>query len=153
MKRFARPAALLIAAAVLLSLSGCYSGGIDQYYTLPQPSEEYLQLQTLIDQEISSGSEYAAPVGGSYRQSVHMMDLDNDGPDEAMAFFRSADGKLKINIYTVVGREYRQVLALVGEGRSIGSIDFADMNAVYAEFFSEPYPARSAVLLRESAQK
>jgi 2-iminobutanoate/2-iminopropanoate deaminase len=23
--------------------------------------------------------------------------------------------------------------------------DFADMNAVYAEFFSEPYPARSAV--------
>ena len=31
--------------------------------------------------------------------------------------------------------------------------DFADMNAVYAEFFSEPYPARSAVLLRESAQK
>ena len=25
--------------------------------------------------------------------------------------------------------------------------DFADMNAVYAEFFSEPYPARSAVLV------
>ena len=129
MKRFARPAALLIAAAVLLSLSGCYSGGIDQYYTLPQPSEEYLQLQTLINQEISSGSEYAAPVGGSYRQSVHMMDLDNDGLDEAMAFFRTAEGKLKIIVYTVVGKEYRQVLALTGEGRSIGSIDFADMNA------------------------
>ena len=26
--------------------------------------------------------------------------------------------------------------------------DFADMNAVYAEFFSEPYPARSAVALK-----
>ena len=26
--------------------------------------------------------------------------------------------------------------------------DFADMNAVYAEFFAEPYPARSAVAVR-----
>ena len=26
--------------------------------------------------------------------------------------------------------------------------DFADMNAVYAEFFAEPYPARSAVALK-----
>lgn len=26
--------------------------------------------------------------------------------------------------------------------------DFADMNAVYAEFFAEPYPARSAVAVK-----
>ena len=26
--------------------------------------------------------------------------------------------------------------------------DFVDMNAVYAEFFSEPYPARSAVAVK-----
>ena len=26
--------------------------------------------------------------------------------------------------------------------------DFADMNAVYSEFFSEPYPARSAVAVK-----
>ena len=26
--------------------------------------------------------------------------------------------------------------------------DFADMNAVYAEFFSEPYPARSAIAVK-----
>ena len=28
--------------------------------------------------------------------------------------------------------------------------DFADMNAVYAEFFAEPYPARSAVVLKKN---
>ena len=27
--------------------------------------------------------------------------------------------------------------------------DFADMNAVYAEFFTEPYPARSAVAVKK----
>jgi 2-iminobutanoate/2-iminopropanoate deaminase len=26
--------------------------------------------------------------------------------------------------------------------------DFADMNAVYAEFFTEPFPARSAVAVK-----
>ena len=26
--------------------------------------------------------------------------------------------------------------------------DFADMNSVYAEFFTEPYPARSAVAVK-----
>ena len=129
MKKFARQTALLIAAAVLLSLSGCYSGGIDQYFSLPQPSEEYLQLQGLIDQEIAAGSEYAAPTGGSYRQSVQLTDLDGDGVDEALVYFRDKSGALKIIVYIVVGREYRQVLTIKGEGRAIGSVDFADMNA------------------------
>ena len=30
--------------------------------------------------------------------------------------------------------------------------DFADMNAVYAEFFTEPYPARSAVAVKALPQ-
>ncbi len=130
MRLFFRCAAVMVLAALLLTLGGCSSsGGIDQYFSLPQPAEEYLQLQELIDQEISSGSEYAAPVRGSFRQSVQLTDLDGDGVDEALVFFRDANRNLKINIYLVVGREYRQVLSIQGEGRSIGSIDFADMDA------------------------
>ena len=130
MKRSIRPAAVLALLAMLFSLSGCYSsGGIDQYFSLPQPAEEYLQLQQLIDQEIAAGSEYAAPTRGSFRQSVQLTDLDGDGVDEALAFFRSADRNLKINIYFVAGKEYRQVLSIEGEGRAIGSIDFADLDA------------------------
>jgi 2-iminobutanoate/2-iminopropanoate deaminase len=48
---------------------------------------------------------------------------------------------------------------LQGAGLSMGSVikttvfmadmnDFADMNSVYAEFFNEPYPARSAVAVK-----
>jgi len=48
---------------------------------------------------------------------------------------------------------------LEGAGLSMGDVvkttvfmadmnDFADMNSVYAEFFSEPYPARSAVAVK-----
>ena len=128
MKHITQPMAVLLCIAMLLSLSGCYSGNIDQYFSLPQPSEEYLQLQKLIDLEISGGCEYAAPTGGSYRQSVQFNDLNGDGLDEALAFFRDADSEPKINIYTVVGKEYRKILTINGEGQSIGSIDYADMD-------------------------
>ena len=90
MKRFVRPGAFLLLAALLFCLSGCYSGNIDQYFSLPMASEEYRQLQSLIDEELASGSEYAAPIHGSYRQSVQLSDVDGDGADEALAFFRDA---------------------------------------------------------------
>ena len=99
MKRFVRPGAFLLLAALLFCLSGCYSGNIDQYFSLPMASEEYRQLQSLIDEELASGSEYSAPIHGSYRQSVQLSDVDGDGADEALAFFRDAAKNPKINIY------------------------------------------------------
>lgn len=127
MKRFVRPGAFLVLAAMLLCLSGCYSGNIDQYFSLPMASEEYRQLQSLIDEELSAGSEYAAPMHGSYRQSVQLSDVDSDGTDEALAFFRSTGKNPKINIYDSINGEYRLVLSLSGEGSSIGRIDYADL--------------------------
>ena len=61
MHRFSKPAALLALLALLLTFSGCYSGNIDQYFSLPQPSEEYRQLQALIDREIASGRTRLSP--------------------------------------------------------------------------------------------
>lgn len=121
---------IILCAAVLatLFLSGCYSGNIDHYFSLPQPADEFLQLQELIDQEIASGSEYAAPTGGSYRQSVQLFDLDCNGNEEAIAFFRDESQQLKICIYAVHGKDYKPVLTLQGEGSSIGCMEYADLN-------------------------
>lgn len=127
MKRFVRPGAFLLLAALLFCLSGCYSGNIDQYFSLPMASEEYRQLQSLIDEELASGSEYAAPIHGSYRQSVQLSDVDGDGADEALAFFRDAAKNPKINIYDSENGEYRLALSISGEGSSIGWIDYADL--------------------------
>lgn len=127
MKRFVRPGAFLLLAALLFCLSGCYSGNIDQYFSLPMASEEYRQLQSLIDEELASGSEYAAPIHGSYRQSVQLSDVDGDGADEALAFFRDAAKNPKINIYDSENGEYRLALCISGEGSSIGRIDYADL--------------------------
>ncbi len=128
MKKCKRGLALVLAAAALLGLSGCGSGSIDRLFSLPQPADEYLQLQELIDAEIAQGCEYAAPTGGSYRQSVQLCDLDGDGESEALAFLRDAGQNGKINIYKLSHGRYQLVLTLVGEGSAIGAIDFSDLN-------------------------
>ena len=128
MHRSSGAAALLFLLAALLFLSGCYSSNIDQYFSPPQPSREFQQLQSLIDQEISAGCGYSAPTRGSYRQSVQLIDLNDDGYNEALAFLRDEDSHLKIVIYEAGRGEYHQVLSLSEKGRSIGRVAFLDMD-------------------------
>ena len=72
-------------------------------------------------------AKYAAPIHGSYRQSVQLSDVDGDGADEALAFFRDAAKNPKINIYDSENGEHRLALSISGEGSSIGRIDYADL--------------------------
>lgn len=113
---------------LLLLLGGCQAASIDQYFSLPQPAEEYLQLQSLLDEEIASGWEYAAPTGGNYRQAIQLIDLDHDNSKEAVAFLRDASHNMKINIYRVMRGSYVPALTIPGDGSSVGSVEFADLS-------------------------
>ncbi len=118
--------ALILTAA--LFLGGCAFSSPDELYSLPQPSEEYVMLQKLIDEEIAAGCEYCAPVSGSYTQIVHTGDLSGNGTAEAVAYLRDPDGRAKICIYECVDGEYRLARTIHGEGSSIGSVEYADMD-------------------------
>ena len=123
-----RWAALLLCLALLFGLTGCAAGSVREFYSLPRPSEGYLQLQKLIDREIAAGCEYAAPTSGSYRQVVHAVDLDGDGDTEAVAFLRDPDGVAKLCIYQLSEGEFSLAGTIRGEGSSTGSFDYADMD-------------------------
>ena len=118
----------LLALLCLLLLAGCGGESIEAYFSLPKSSDDYLQLQKLIDAEIATGCEYAAPSGGSHRQSLQLHDLDADGTDEAVVFLRDASHNGRIIIYKLYRGSYEAVLTLRGEGTSVGSMDYADLN-------------------------
>jgi hypothetical protein len=85
---------LLPALALLLLCCGCGLGGsIDELYSLPQMSDEYLELQHAMDAVLASGAVYSAPVDGTHRQSVQLVDLNVVGTEEAVALFRAAGEK------------------------------------------------------------
>ncbi len=122
---------LVLAALVLmLALSGCMDAAADDLYTLPELSEGYLKLQSVIDGVLSSGAEYAAPTAGANRQPVQREDLDGDGVREVLAFFNFAgsDRPLKIYIFRTDGETYTEAARIEGDGTSIDSVSYLDMD-------------------------
>ena len=122
-------AALAVVLATGLLLSGCLNSTIDELLSLPQPSEEYLELQKSIDEIVATGASYSAPSSGSHRQSVQLYDVNGDGVNEALAFFSVAGEKpLKIYIFRLVGSRYEAAAVIEGDGTGIDSISYLDMN-------------------------
>ena len=132
MRHLLRWAGLGLMAGVLALLTcGCgFAFSPEDLYSLPALPVEYTELNNCINQMIDQGAEYAAPVSGTNIQPVQMKDLDGDGQQEAVAFFRnSSDEKpLKICIYTAVEDTYAQTAMIEGSGTAIYSIEYSDLD-------------------------
>lgn len=121
----------LWALCLCVLLSGCaFSAGAEELYRLPQLPEEYASLESLINALQANGAEHTAPQSGSNLQSVQLVDLDNDGVEEAVAFFRNtADEKpLKIYIFHAVEEHYEQLAVIEGTASSIWSVAYSDLD-------------------------
>ena len=121
--------ALLWALSCLLG--GCLSSStVEELFTLPQPPIEYTELAAKIDQLISDGYEYASPTGGENIQSVQMVDLNQDGQDEAIAFFRrdSDEKPLKIMVFQSRDDTYEWLCTIESSGTAVDSVQYRDMN-------------------------
>lgn len=120
---------ILLLFAIITLLSGCITRPIDDLYKVPRVSDEYVQLQGRINEVLQMGAEYAAPIGGSHRQSVQLFDIDYDGVDEAIAFFRMpGDKPLKIYVFRNIDGEYEVATTIEGEGSYIESIQYSDLD-------------------------
>ncbi len=90
----------------VLLLSGCNMRTIDELYSLPKRSEDYLNLKSVIDSAMQ-GLEYYAPVSGDNQQTVQTADLNGDEDPEYLVFARGIeDKKLRILIFTCMDDEY-----------------------------------------------
>ena len=126
MKRFR----LLLAAGLLALLTGCFSQSVDDLYAPPRAPDDYLKLDNKINEVLNAGGEYAAPLSGELTQKVQLQDLDGDGVQEAIAFFRvSADERpLKIYIYHQVEDDYDVAAIIEGSGNAIDSVSYENLD-------------------------
>ena len=122
---------LLLGIFLLLTLSACGSDTAGEtLYRLPRLPNEYESLEQQIDALLAAGAEHTAPTSGNNLQSVQMVDLDSDGVEEAVAFFRkSGDEKpLKIYIFRASDDTYRLVCTVESASDSIYSIAYNDLD-------------------------
>lgn len=123
MKRF-----LIVFFALCLLLTGCSGMNIGELYQLPEAPEDHYDLQTALGEALSQGMQYLAPAAGSRRQPVQLTDLDGDGVDEAVAFFRSTDdGAVKTYIYQNQQGSYQCAAVIDCAGTAVGSVDYLDL--------------------------
>ncbi len=121
---------LLLAAGLLLLLTGCFSQSVDELYAPPRAPDDYLKLDNKINEVLNAGGEYAAPLTGDLTQKVQLQDLDGDGVQEAIAFFRvsSSERPLKIYIYRQVGEDYEVAAIIEGEGSAINYVAYENLD-------------------------
>lgn len=124
MKRF-----LIVFFGLCLLLTGCSGMNIRELYCLPEAPEDHYDLQAALGEDISQGLQYLAPAAGSRRQPVQLTDLDGDGVDEAVAFFRStSDGAVKTYIYQNQEGSYQRSAVIDCAGTAVGSVDYLDLD-------------------------
>ncbi|MCD8353852.1 MAG: hypothetical protein LUC47_06025 [Clostridiales bacterium] len=118
-----------LCALSMLVLSGCSFNVLestDELYALPKASEEYTSLEENLQSLLDSGLEYAPPLSGSNTQPVQLQDLDGDGEQEALAFFRESSAMetpLKIYIFTKDDEGLYEVACVIaGDGTDINSV-------------------------------
>ncbi|MBR3867588.1 MAG: hypothetical protein IKM54_07335 [Butyricicoccus sp.] len=124
MKRFARLLPLLCLFGLLC---GCQLRSGEDLLAAPKPTEEFLALQTELDKELAEGAVYAAPVSGSNRNYIQLVDLNSDGRDEAIAFFRtsSMSNEFSIKVYEQQNDgSYLNRGAIAGVGVAIHEVNY-----------------------------
>ena len=127
---------LCLMTAALLLLTGCFFQSPDDLYAVPKAPEDFQNLQAKIDEVLHTGAEYAAPLTGGNTQTVQLRDLDGDGTQEAIAFFRitaanNAGKLLKIYIFSQQpGSDYQvQTIIEAPVGYSaINSVAYEDLD-------------------------
>lgn len=128
---------ILAAAALTMAvlLSGCGSLELalnpQELYSLPELPAKYTALNQQINAILETGAEYAAPTSGTNIQPVQLADLDGDGREEAVAFFRKSDDEKPLKIYifsTMGGDSYQQSTVIEGSGASVYSVVYNDLD-------------------------
>lgn len=130
-KRLRKVIVPLVLAAAIVPLGGCeLTTSVEDLLTLPQLSLEYTGLSRQIESLIAEGYEYASPTNGQNIQSVQMVDLDGDGSEEAVAFFRkSVDEKpLKIVVFRPEEETYNRLCTIESSGSAVESVSYQDLN-------------------------
>ncbi len=116
-------------ALVLALMSGCMIPSGDELLAAPKPSANYQNLQNELEKLLASGVTYAAPAKGENRSSIQRIDLDGDGVDEAITFFRGANSATSNNFEVFVYKKqdddkYVCTGSIQGSGTAIQSVEY-----------------------------
>lgn len=132
MKTLKRITSLLLAAVLVLSLSGCSLNfsPFDSLLRPPKLSGKYQGLQDSFENNVDKGYSLSTPENGSLRSAFIAYDFDNDKNEEAIVFYteKETPDLVKIFYFEFEGSEWLPVSSYDGLGSSVDEVKVADLN-------------------------
>lgn len=124
--------AFLIAALIVVSTAGCNITdiGSDSLLRPPKTMGDEAEIEQLISDTAKNGYTLKYPKSGSYRSAIIMSDLDGDGLDEAVAFYRESEDVARIHMLVMYSDENEWKLSSdnITDTTDIDCVDFADVS-------------------------
>lgn len=120
----------IIACLILiLTLSGCTTERVEGSLRVPEMPAEFIEFNDELSKIKAQGLELVTPQGGTNRQSVQLADLDGDGVDEGIAFFREMANSYKCYAYVLKKNDdgYEIMTKIEGAGDTVDNVAYADM--------------------------
>lgn len=124
-KRIKSAVFMLIAA---LTLSGCTMRTVGQMYQLPKRSEDYSNLQSVMDKAMK-GLKFSAPHAGDNQQTVQMADIDGDGEQEYLVFCKgTSELPLRILVFDRVNGVFVHIDSIESNGADFDQVEYIQMD-------------------------
>ena len=125
--------ALLLSAAILLSLGGCtiMEGNISTLLKIPRPNKVQQQLRTAIDNALGTNIKYISPASGNYRTSLIQVDLDGSGRSETVLFYLPTADNATAFLAVLTELEngsWRLVKKVQGAATAVDYVEFSDLD-------------------------
>ena len=124
-------AAVILAASTAL-LCGCNIADLSFEESLrpPRTMGDEAEIEKLISKTAGSNYTLKYPKSGSYRSAIIMNDLNGDGVDEAIAFFKGKDETAGVHMLLMYDQdgEWKTSGDYVTETTDVDCVDFADID-------------------------
>lgn len=120
---------LIAASLALLLLAGCSANSVEDVLRMPQLPSEFTEFNDELNKIKNAGNEFISPSSGTNRQPIQLTDLDGDGVDEGIAFFKetSNDFSVYAYIFKKVEDSYVVWAKIEGPGNAIENVSYADL--------------------------
>ena len=132
MKLKAAVCAVILSASFLTFASGCNISdfGTENLLRPPTSMGDEAEIEQLISDTAKNNYILKYPKSGNYRSAITMTDLNGDGTDEAVAFYRKGNDTAIIHMLVIFFDNDKWKLSSdnVIETTDIDSIDFADID-------------------------
>ncbi|MBQ2084770.1 MAG: hypothetical protein II464_00690, partial [Oscillospiraceae bacterium] len=143
--------AFIICVFLCIYLTGCRNTeSIDSLLSAPSLTKEQSSVLQALGMAHSAKTTFVYPFSGANRSAIRQFDIDNDGKDEAVAFFRDPESGVNAHVAILEPDDkgsYYISSELEGPGEGIASFSFlkgsASKPVLLIEWLSPSLPFNS----------